>query len=705
MPDKPYPFRVKARLLRLLGDELIRDPGLAVFELVKNAYDADATRCDVTLEHLEDVSKAEIIVQDNGSGMTAETMRDVWLVIATDFRAEQRAERRRTRLGRFPLGNKGLGRLAVHKLGRRITVITRVANGSEIIVELDWEQLERVEDLSHTAVTITAREPETFKGKAHGTRIEVSRLREAWDRAKTRSLQRAVSSLCSPFHGPDDFKVKLELKPRSDWLEGLLDPDEVRESALYYAKGEMEGSKLTYNYEFRPMPQMQGNLKPKRPEPIDQQITRKRPGERNVDIIDLNAIPRVGAPPVSVGRVRFEFYIFDLETEVLKLAMQDVQGFKKYLKENGGLRIYRDGVRVFDFGEPGNDWLNLDGRRVNEPVGKVSNNQILGVVLLDGETSGALVEKSNREGFIENEAYAALQAALLCTLTHIEAERRKDQRQVRLFYSRKGAARPVMEEIADLREALQQQGMLEEMEPKLKTIERQFQTFQDTMLRAAAPGLTFGTVVHEAEKLVKELLTVVREDGDIRRVRLLVEQLAKLIDGLGDLFRRSGTAREKASVLIQQALFNCDFRFRAHRIKVVNGMDQRNPDFAVDCSRRLVVASLMNFIDNSIYWLQAAGRTDRRIFVGTSRDLEGGPCIVVADNGPGFQDEPEALVQPFFSRRPDGMGLGLYLADQAAQRHSADGRKGRLVFPQRGDLSLPREFTGAVVAFQFPKEL
>jgi signal transduction histidine kinase len=210
--------------------------------------------------------------------------------------------------------------------------------------------------------------------------------------------------------------------------------------------------------------------------------------------------------------------------------------------------------------------------------------------------------------------------------------------------------------------------------------------------------------VHEAEKLVKELLTVVREDGDIRRVRLLVEQLAKLIDGLGDLFRRSGTAREKASVLIQQALFNCDFRFRAHRIKIVNGLELGNPDFTVECSRRLVVASLMNFIDNSIYWLQAASRSDRRIFIGTSRELDGGPCIVVADNGPGFQDEPEALVQPFFSRRPDGMGLGLYLADQAAQRHSAGGRKGCLRFPQRGDLSLSREFTGAVVAFQFPKE-
>ena len=95
------------------------------------------------------------------------------------------------------------------------------------------------------AVTITTRSPIVFKAKAHGTRIEVRQLREVWDKAKTRTLQRAVTSLCSPFHGPDDFKVKLELKPRNDWLQGLLDPTEVRETALYYAKGGMEESKLT----------------------------------------------------------------------------------------------------------------------------------------------------------------------------------------------------------------------------------------------------------------------------------------------------------------------------------------------------------------------------------------------------------------------------------------------------------------------------
>ena len=128
-------FRVKPRLLRLLGDQLIRDANVAVFELVKNAFDADAARCRVTLEHPGVPSLARIEIEDNGCGMDEETLRNVWMVIATDFRAAQRAAKQRTpRFKRFPLGEKGLGRLSVHKLGRFIRLITRAKGEDEFVL-------------------------------------------------------------------------------------------------------------------------------------------------------------------------------------------------------------------------------------------------------------------------------------------------------------------------------------------------------------------------------------------------------------------------------------------------------------------------------------------------------------------------------------------------------------------------------------------
>jgi signal transduction histidine kinase len=166
---------------------------------------------------------------------------------------------------------------------------------------------------------------------------------------------------------------------------------------------------------------------------------------------------------------------------------------------------------------------------------------------------------------------------------------------------------------------------------------------------------------------------------------------------LGNLMRGSGVKRVKAGTLIADALFNVEFRLKAHKVDAVNGIGRDDPDFTLKCTPRLVVGTITNLVDNSLYWLRFAKSDHKRIYIGTSSEIPGGPCIVIADNGPGFQDAPELLTQAFFSRRPEGMGLGLYLSDEVMRVHG-----GRLLFPARGDVGLPREFNGAVVALQFP---
>ena len=129
-------FKPRARLLQLLGDELIGSPRLAVFQFVKNAYDADATRVSVILADT-DRSNVEIRIEDDGDGMTLATIRDIWLVPGHDHRARQRQALKRTRLGRLPLGEKGLGRFAAHKLGNRIELVTRATGHDECVVSID----------------------------------------------------------------------------------------------------------------------------------------------------------------------------------------------------------------------------------------------------------------------------------------------------------------------------------------------------------------------------------------------------------------------------------------------------------------------------------------------------------------------------------------------------------------------------------------
>jgi signal transduction histidine kinase len=685
---KRVPFRPQARLLLLLGEQLIRDPGLAVFELVKNAYDADSPECSVLLEDCDDVTRGKITVRDKGSGMTADVLENVWLSIGTDYRATQRAADVRTPVfNRFPLGEKGVGRLAAHKLGRKITLVTRSAGKREVVLRVNWDRFVGARDLQDVRVIIRERQPKVFTGDNHGTCIEVSRLREPWTKAKVRALHRSVSSLRSPFNAPSDFAVTMSVEPQADWLEGLLEVKDVIRDALYHASGWMEATQFHFNYRFRPYVGMRHLL-----EPITTPVTGKlaRKAGREVEPVDLSKF--------KIGRVNFQFHMFDLEPSVVDLATSDKRGLRSYLKANGGIRIYRDGMRVFDFGEPGNDWLNLDVRRVNKPVVRVSNNQLLGALMLDASASSDLIEKTNREGFIENDAFELLRDAVIWTLTQVEAERQKDQKNVRTHYSRQGPQKPVIDQIDELRDALDRRGLLKDFEQQVDGIEKQFNEVQSILLTAAAPGLTFAVVIHQAEKVLKELVRAVDEKMDPTKVKQLVHQLSKMMEGLTFLIRKSGFAKEKASTLIAQTIFNNELRFKAHQIQKTNGLETGNPDFSIKCVRRLVVATLVNLVDNSIYWLESTGQKDRQIYLGTTFELDDKPSFVVADNGPGFRDDPDSLVQPFFSRRPDGMGLGLYTANEVAKQH-----QGRLLFPQPGDVKLPDKFKGAIIALQFPK--
>jgi hypothetical protein len=170
------PFRPRARLLQLLGDQLIGSPRLAVFELVKNGYDADAETVTIRLDDI-DQDNASIVVTDDGDGMTLETIRDIWLVPAHDHREIQRKALRRTRLNRLPLGEKGLGRFAVHKLGDRIDLVTRSKGNPECVVSIDWTVLIGKSFLSDAEVVVSTRDPVIFKGKKTGTQLTISGLR------------------------------------------------------------------------------------------------------------------------------------------------------------------------------------------------------------------------------------------------------------------------------------------------------------------------------------------------------------------------------------------------------------------------------------------------------------------------------------------------------------------------------------------------
>lgn len=705
-------FRPRARILQLLGDELIGSPRLAVFELVKNAYDADAETVRVILNDIER-RDASIVVADDGDGMTFETIRDIWLVPGHDHRARQRKELRRTRLNRLPLGEKGLGRFAAHKLGNRIELVTRAREQPECVVAIDWAELIRQPNLSDAMVQVVTRDPVVFRGTDTGTLITISDLRKRnWTRGEVRRLQRQITSITSPFTSRSDrFETRLEAPGHEEWVTGVLDVDVLLKRAPWQFGFSFVEGRFDWTYSFRGITGI--NVERRDIEKINQSLL-IRP-ERDVDEFGIDqGVWRARSRPVAadasiaegIGSVKGRFYVFDRDRAVLN-RLGESQFIRRYLDENGGIRVYRDGVRVYNYGEPGDDWLGLDLRRVNTPTRNISRNIVVGAVDLSLAASGGLIEKTNREGFVENPAFWRLRRIVTGALTPLEVERKKDKENIRKLTTsgRDIETDRIKQPLQELRTVARKSNAADEIEPLIDKVERDYNEFRDAMLRAGLSGLGLAVVFHEVEHGVRALCDLIEKGGERAAIRTRARELARALGGFADLLRKGTRRPNSLNRLIHRVRDINHVRFRKHHVRLdCPVLEEDAPDVRSSFVFGLALGALNNLLDNSFYWLRVRWSEDdtdppgRAIHVSVNDDLADGPAIVVADTGPGFTDEPEELTRPFFSRRPEGMGVGLYYANLVMELGD-----GRLAFPDAREADVPEEFDGAVVALMFPE--
>lgn len=705
------PFRVSSRLPILLGHGLIPDAGYATFELVKNAYDADATLALVEMINPDDKKKGKIIIQDDGIGMDLKTITESWLVIGTLF------QRNRINAGavselfkRPPLGEKGIGRFAAHKLGKKVTVITRRAACPEHVIDVDWEKFDAGDqELGAIPATITSRTPQVFVGDNTGTKIIIEGLHSNWTRGDVRNLQRAINSICSPFDSRGDFKPLLEVWPHSHWLDRLQSYETITRNSLFQAEAVIVDCTYYYKYQMNQFPSMLNRLEGRGNSgasllPID--VTPGVSKETNRIRLDADEANDLA----KLGTVRIKLYIYDLDPKILNLtAAEDRTGLRAFLKESGGIRVYRNGMRVFGLGGTGEDWLNLGGRRVQEPSLRIANNQVVGAVFLDNFPLELLSEQTNRQGFVDGPAFRGLKKAILVVLAQIEADRDSDKRRIKAVLSGRAVKLPVIDEIADLREVIQKKApeLVAELSPLLGRIERAYEENRDVLIKAATAGLSLGVVIHEADKRIMELNRALQNDGvSLETIRPLVKSLTELVEGFTLLLRNAPPDNQTMGHIVKSALGNIRHRLKHHGVTVVNNFTPNN-DFSLKCSRRMIIAVIMNLLDNAIWWLDArwggpgVQDTDQKcIHIGPSREFPGGNVLVIADNGPGYSDPPEDLVRPFFSRKPEGSGLGLHIASEVMKEHG-----GHLLFPDPADLELQPDTDGAVIGLFFPEKV
>jgi hypothetical protein len=196
-------FKVDAALLRELGERLVGKPHVALAELIKNAYDADSTLVELTIQ------PDRIIVADNGHGMDLDEFLGYWMRIGSPHKEKQRASPG----GRSLTGQKGIGRLAVQFLGRRLKLVTKTARGSTALVTgVDWDEAVKKGELTSVELEYDQVVPsEKFPDDSNqGTILTISRLAQDWTSEELKDLALEIWSLQPPFEPSDkatDFKT------------------------------------------------------------------------------------------------------------------------------------------------------------------------------------------------------------------------------------------------------------------------------------------------------------------------------------------------------------------------------------------------------------------------------------------------------------------------------------------------------------------
>ena len=418
---------IDANVIRQLGEELVTDAEQAILELIKNSYDADAAwvrlLVDTSNEQNSPQKKPGLIrVEDNGRGMTLEELRNGWLRISFSLKRKIKASGKKSK-GRLPLGDKGLGRLSTMKLGDVVEIQTYPSKTTGFTVSLNWSAFAPGTNLSDISVNIEEIAP---IGRT-GTKLTISSLRdiEYWRRRNSASrLQASLSKLISPFRRVPDFRVTGKLNGTPLIPEHLA--NRLRETATTHfsfkwgPKGLSCKGLLKLSLFGSDEVAFERHVLPDGGEGLLDALATSKHGrglrvrsakapwfievEESWSRDEMAARHEPGQPPVDdPGPFDGEVDAFDLQTMRDKQTelFSNLGEYREFVKRLSGVSIYRDGFAI----RADNDWLGLgESWTSGRSYYGLRPANTVGFVAISAAHNQTLIEKSDREGFLEDAA-------------------------------------------------------------------------------------------------------------------------------------------------------------------------------------------------------------------------------------------------------------------------------------------------------------
>lgn len=652
-------LRFSTGIVKRLGEELNPTLSKGILELAKNAYDADAAECQIELQNISQPG-GKIIVRDNGDGMTSGQINDGWLVLGQSSKRTSS----QTRLGRIPAGSKGLGRLAALRMGRRtfLSTTSKLEQNVRHELPIEWDKFDDAQIAEDFVLNITTKSSE--QSFTPGTEIRINDLRSACSRMEVKRLARELILLADPF---DDnlqgFRPILCTSEFED-LELLVQNRYFDDAEFHLSAGVFENGEA-----FAKVVDWKGEILYKAEH---SEIASKR---RTI----------YQCPPV-----KFDLWVFILNKDTFSSRQSAVGEVRRWLKDFGGVHVYYNDLRVNPYGGPDDDWLGMNLRRVRSPEERPGTNTSIGRVVVH-DWQNQLSEKTDRSGFIENEAFRDLRSFARDSMDWM-AKRRLEEAERRRKKARKTAPKQSDKAQQDFMSSIAT--VPEDTRGVIDSAFKSYKSFRDREVNVlqkevqlyrtlSTAGITAATFAHESNanpiKIIQRSNAAIERRAKKFSGKLFSDQFKKPIDGIKralnslavlgsvtlsllDHGKRRNTRLELHS-LLDDVLDTFRPFFHGADVKVIKRLAPGSPFLR---GQHAAVESIVtNLLNNSIAAFEDAGTRGRIIEIST-KIVENNWCLSVSDSGPGITGIRKSDIWlPGQTTRKHGTGLGLTIVHDA----------------------------------------
>ncbi len=375
-------FRISAELKNIIGQDLIVNDQVAIFELVKNSYDAHATRVDIIF------AENKITIKDNGKGMSLDDLKNKWLFVAYSAKKDKQEDeelksddrykdyRNKIDLKRGFAGAKGIGRFSADKIGENLKLITKNVKASNAHqLNVNWKDFENdsQKEFIKIGVKHTPLPSSDYQDLSHGVILEISNLKSKWDDDKIETLKKSLSKLINPLEiNPQSNNFQIYITTQNSNVSEPISNDLVDILTLKTTKLEIT---------------------------ITKKIIKSELTDRGILIY-------------SIEEDNNYQHLKDTSIILLYLNTKAKVNFTKLMKVKavhfGNIMLYNNGFRVYPYGEPDDDSLGIDRRHQQGHSRYLSTRNLIGSINVN-EYSDEFKEKTSRDsGLIETNGYNEL---------------------------------------------------------------------------------------------------------------------------------------------------------------------------------------------------------------------------------------------------------------------------------------------------------